>query len=115
MPLFRKKPSEQELELIVLRAATLTRASEIDTGVHASGADIRRWVNFAIDERKLKSDGNSVSMATGSVLALLTEAEFLAEFMDYQTRHPGQPVPGEFRSKMLAVIEKSIQEFLSQR
>jgi len=115
MRIFRSRPSEHELELIVLRAATLCRAQEIDSKSVASMAHVSHWVNFAIEERKLKNDNNSVRMAAASVQALLTERTFLTELMEYQFKNSGRPLPDEFRTKMLAAIQKMVSEFMTQR
>jgi len=115
MALFRKKPSEGELELIVLRAATLAKAKEIDTSELASVDDIRSIITFAFNEVKRKPDANSVKIASASVLALLDENTFLDELLQYQLSHPGDAIPSEFRNKMLGVIQNSVNEFLSSR
>lgn len=115
MQFFRRKPSEQELELLVLRAATLSRAQEIELKSVAAAQDIARWVSFAFEERKLKKDESSLKMCSAGVQALLTEGTFLNELMEYQFRNPGQPLPIEFREKMLASIRIMVQEFVAQK
>lgn len=115
MQFFRRKPSEQELELVVLRAASLTRAQEIELGSVATAGDIAHWVGFAIDEKKLKKDETSIKVGSAGVQALLTEEAFLAELMEYQSMNPGRPLPIGFREKMISAIQKTVQEFAAQR
>jgi len=111
---FRKKPTESQLELIVLRASVLAKAQEIDTQKLATDEHIKSVIAFAFEEAKLKPDTSSVNTASISVQALLSEGVFLDELLKYQMSHPREAIPVEFRDRMLETIEKTVNEFRNQ-
>ena len=115
MSFFKKKPTEHELELIVMRAATIAKAEEIDTSQLTSNDEIAAIIAFAFKEVDRKADANSQKYTLLGVQALLTEGTFLEELIEYQLAHPGQRLPNEFRTKMLAAMQKSVTDFLAQR
>lgn len=114
MAWFRRKPNESQIELAVLRAALLARAQEGDTSRLASDTEIATFLDFAFREMKLRPNASHTEIATISVQALLSQKEFLTELSAYQEAHPGDPLPTEFRSKMLAAIQQVVAEYQVQ-
>ena len=113
---FRKRPTEAQLELIVLRAATVAKAQERDSSKPSSSEDIRGFLELAHRELNLKPDSKQEKFCKAAVQALLSEGDFLDEVLQYQLSQPaGTPIPGEFRSKMLRVIQDSVNGFLQSR
>lgn len=98
-----------------MRAATIAKAKEIDTGQLASNDEIAYMIAFAFKEVDRKADANSQNFALLGVQALLTEGVFLEELIEYQLAHPGQHLPNEFRTKMLAAMQKSVTDFLAHK
>ena len=115
MSFFKKKPTELELELIVMRAAMIAKAKEIDTGQLASNDELASLITFAFKEVDRKADANNQKFSLLGVRALLTEGAFLNELVEYQVANPGQHLPNEFRAKMLTAMQKSVTDFLAQK
>lgn len=114
MQLFKNKPSDKDLELIVFRAASMAKCSEIDSGKPCEPTDVIRWVHFAVDEKSLKADVDTLKFVTACVMALLTEEEFLSEVVQYQFNNPAKPIPIEYRGRMLSIIDDFVAAYKSQ-
>lgn len=113
MSWFRKKPTEGELELVILQAAMLARANERDQRRLSTADEIAACVELAANQAKARPDQEQKRVAIMSVQALLSENEFLEELMRFRlSQRPGEPLPVEFRERMLAAVEKSVQDFL---
>lgn len=115
MSIFKKKPTEYELELIVLRAAEISKAKELDTNELTSKDDMISIIKFSFSEANRKADSKSMNFALMGVQALLVEGDFIEELLMYRHTNPGEPIPSEFRGKMLDAIQKSVDDFLAQK
>lgn len=116
MSWFRGKPTEAELELVVLQAAMLARANEHDTGRLSTSDEISACVDLAANQANARPDKQQKQLACMSVQALLVESEFLEELMRFRlSQKPSEPLPVEFRERMLAAIQNSVDEFMRDR
>ena len=71
---------------------------------------------MAAKQGNVSPDEEQTRLALMSVQALLVESEFLEELMRYRlSQPPGTPLPSHFRAKMLAALQKSVDDFLTRR
>jgi hypothetical protein len=109
---FKKKPTEIELERIIMQSACIAKAKEYDTSKLTSDSAIEKFFRISCNDLDVKPDKNQLKMAKLSIQALLVEGDFVDELLQFRIKNPDQPLPHEFRSKMLAAVEKSVNEFM---
>ena len=115
MDKIHKKPSEIELERIIMHAACVVKAKQTDTAQMTSESEIEKLFLVSCDELKVKPDKDQIRNAKFSMQALLLEGNFLNEIIEFRSTNPNQPPPAEFRAKMYTAIEKSVDEFIQDQ
>lgn len=110
-----KKPSEIELERIIMHAACVAKTKQYDTVQMTSESEIEKLFQVSCDELKVTPDKDQIRIAKLSIQALLLEGNFLNEIIEFRSTNPNQPPPAEFRSKMQTAIEKSVNEFIQDQ
>lgn len=111
MGLFRKKPSEYELERAVLFAAMLARANERDTEKLTSQSAIHQYLELSFKDLGVKPNQKQKLISAMGVDSLLVENDFINEAVDFRLKNGDAPFPASFREKMLNAMEKAVSDF----
>lgn len=112
----KEKPTELELELVLLQAAMVARANEHEQNRPSTNDEISVFIEIVADQAGVIPDAEQKKLAIMGVQSLLVESEFLEEAMCFRLSNtPGEPLPIEFREKMLAAMQKSVDDFLRDR
>ncbi|HZF29892.1 MAG TPA: hypothetical protein VE907_12280 [Gammaproteobacteria bacterium] len=105
--------TEDEIERATMYAAMLARGYEYDRGRPSTREEIGACLGRAYAEMRIEPDEQQRQIAVASVQGLLAENTFIEELLRYRlSQPPGAPIPVEFRPKMLAALEKSVNQFL---
>lgn len=112
---FRKRATEEHVERATLFAAMLARASERDRGQLALRAELLAFVDLAFKDLVVRPTSKQRQVAYLSVGALLVESRFVEELLAFRLANPTEPLPPGSREKMLAAIERSVNEFMNSQ
>jgi len=111
----RKRPTEEQIEDIVLKVALLAKSKESVYSKLCPKEELTSFVDDEFKRMKVKPKEHDAQMTRMSIEAVLAERNFLNEILDRLHAEPSQGLPLDWRPKMRAAVERVVQGFINSQ
>jgi hypothetical protein len=109
---FNKKPSEKQMEEIILNTAEGVYRQSLEDQVVSPQWVIEEVLQHFYSQRKLKPDARQLHASCVTVIALVSEGEMIKELCEYIEKNPGVAIPIDY-FRRLREIAADFAEFAS--
>jgi len=106
----KKRGSDEDMELVVLRAASLSHALLLDTKTIPTESDRNRLIDFSIAEKNRKFTKNERQIISLAVLAITSDVAFMNSLMA-EVVSKGGTISHELHREFLRRLERIIEGY----
>jgi hypothetical protein len=105
----RKRPTDEQIEVVVLKVALLAKSKESVYSKLCPKEELASFVDDEFKRMKVKPKEQSSQMTIFSIEALLAEGKFLNEILDRWHADPSLGLHPDWRQQMRGAVGRVVQ------